>query len=97
MATNKHSKNVRILATKRWKISFQRFTEVRISKFRFNGQVVETVQSTTYQHNGIYHLASYQGQPLTTGSYKPRNAKTEIMNLQNGKWTSGPNYQFHSP
>ena len=57
--------------------------------------MVQTAQSTTYQHRDIYHLASYRGQPLTTGSY-PSNAKTEIMNLATGKWTTGPDYPFHS-
>ena len=58
--------------------------------------MVQTAQSTTYQHNAIYHLASYRGQPLTTGG-QPSNAKTEIMNLATGKWTTGPDYPFHSP
>ena len=64
------------------------------SKFRFNGRVVEQVRSTTYKHNGIYHLASYRGQPLTTGSGS--HAKTEIMDLKSGKWTRGPDYPFKS-
>ena len=65
------------------------------SKFRFNGRVVEQVRSTTYEHNHIYRLASYRGQPLTTGSYAS-HAKTEIMDLKSGKWTSGPDYPFDS-
>ena len=59
--------------------------------------MVQTAQSTTYQHDYIFHLASYRGQPLTTGSWRPSNAKTEIMNLATGKWTTGPDYPFHSP
>ena len=66
------------------------------SKFRFNGRVVEQVRSTTYEHDMIYHLASYRGQPLTTGSSRPGHAKTEIMDLKSGKWTSGPDYPFKS-
>ena len=56
--------------------------------------MVQTAQSTTYQHDDILHLASYRGQPLTTGS--SGHAKTEIMNLATGKWTTGPDYPFHS-
>ena len=56
--------------------------------------MVQTAQSTTYQHESIFHLASYRGQPLTTGS--SGHAKTEIMNLATGKWTTGPDYPFHS-
>ena len=66
-------------------------------KFRFDGTMVQTAQSTTYQHRYIYHLASYRGQPLTTGSCCSSGyTKTEIMNLATGKWTTGPDYPFHS-
>ena len=43
-------------------------------------------------------MASYQGQPLTTGSYGSYDghSKTEIMNVESGKWTSGPDYPFGS-
>ena len=71
------------------------FFNFLILKLRYDGQKVETVQSTTYEHRGINHLASYRGQPLTTGSYDG-NSKTEIMNLQTGKWISAPDYPFHS-
>ena len=47
-------------------------------------------------HNNILHLATYLGQPLTTGSYYPDHAKTEIMSLESGEWESGPDYPFHS-
>ena len=64
-------------------------------KFRFNGKSVEVAKSTTFQHDAIYHLAKYLGKPLTTGSWGS-HAKTEIMNLENGEWESGPDYPFHS-
>ena len=64
-------------------------------KFRFDGQLVQTVQSTSYQHVYIYHLASYRGQPLTTGSRTFNGNKMEIMNLESGEWTTGPDYPFH--
>ena len=64
-------------------------------KFRFNGKSVEVAKSTTYKHREIFHLAKYLGKPLTTGSYDD-HAKTEIMNLENGEWESGPDYPFHS-
>ena len=72
------------------------FFNFLILKLRYDGQKVETVQSTTYEHERIYHLASYRGQPLTTGSRDPYHSKTEIMNLQTGKWISAPDYPFHS-
>ena len=54
-------------------------------------------KSTTFKHDDIYHLAKYLGKPLTTGSWGfPGHAKTEIMNLENGEWESGPDYPFHS-
>jgi len=40
-------------------------------------------------------LATYRGQPLTTGSDYPKHAKTEIMSLDTGEWESGPDYPFH--
>ena len=64
-------------------------------KFRFNGKSVEIAKSTTFKHDLIFHLAKYLGKPLTTGSYGS-HAKTEIMNLENGEWESGPDYPFHS-
>ena len=71
------------------------FFNFLILKLRYDGQKVETVQSTTYGHNMIFHLASYRGQPFTTGSWTG-HSKTEIMNLQTGKWISAPDYPFHS-
>ena len=44
-------------------------------------------------------MANYFGKPFTTGSDDESdhpNAKTEIMNLENGEWQSGPDYPFHS-
>ena len=65
--------------------------------FRFNGRNIEIAKSTTFKHERIYHLAKYLGKPLTTGSdgYLSGHAKTEIMNLENGEWESGPDYPFH--
>ena len=69
-------------------------------KLRFNGKSVEVAKSTTFDHVNIYQLAKYLGKPLTTGSYSflanESHAKTEIMNLENGEWESGPDYPFHS-
>ena len=64
-------------------------------KFRFNGNSVEVANSSTFEHVRIYHLAKYLGKPLTTGSWNS-HAKTEILNLENGEWESGPDYPFHS-
>ena len=63
--------------------------------FRFDGKSVEKAQSTNFEHN-IQQLATYRGQPLTTGSQKPNHAKTEIMSLETAQWESGPDYPFHS-
>ena len=66
------------------------------NKIRFDGMSVEEAMSTTFAHSNILHLATYLGQPLTTGSSNPDHAKTEIMNLESGEWESGPDYPFHS-
>lgn len=68
-------------------------------KFRFDGQVVESANSTIYSHNNIIHMASYLGEPLTTGSWSiikraSNHAKTELMNLQTGEWNTQPDYPF---
>ena len=60
---------------------------------RFDGKSVTSTGYTTFEHSGIYRLAKYLGQPLTTGGH---NAKTEIMRLESGEWKSGPDYPFHS-
>ena len=64
--------------------------------FRFDGKSVTLSGSTTFEHNDIYHLAKYLGQPFTTGSFNPWHAKTEIMRLESGEWKSGPDYPYHS-
>ena len=63
---------------------------------RFDGISVTLSGSTTFEHDSIYHLAKYLGQPFTTGSGDPYHAKTEIMRLESGEWKSGPDYPFDS-
>ena len=55
---------------------------------------VEEAKSTISNHEWIYHLAKYLGQPFTTGS--GYHTKTEIMRLESGEWESGPDYPFDS-
>ena len=74
------------------------FTQVK-NKFRFDGQLVESANSTMYSHSYITHLASYRGQPLVTGNrnsvnYTENHTKTEILNLETGKWRTEANYPF---
>ena len=77
--------------------SFKKLFEFPKIKFRFDGKTVSASGSTAFEHDGIYHLASYLGQPLTVGSGYPRyHAKTEIMNVESGQWKSAPDYPFHS-
>ena len=64
--------------------------------FRFDGKSVQKAKSTTFEHHAITQLATYRGQPLTTGSANPNHAKTEIMSLETGEWKSGPDYPFYS-
>ena len=64
--------------------------------FRFDGKSVQKAKSTTFEHKYIFQLATYRGQPLTTGSYDPNHVKTEIMSLETGEWESGPDYPFYS-
>merc|ERR1712131_444098 len=61
----------------------------------FDGKTVSASGSTAFDHNLIFHLASYLGQPLTVGSHYS-HAKTEIMNVESGQWKSAPDYPFHS-
>ena len=75
--------------------------KIHISKlfhilFRYDGKSVEKAKSTAFEHHYINQLATYRGQPLTTGSWKPNHAKTEIMSLETGEWESGPDYPFYS-
>ena len=62
-------------------------------KIRFDGISVEEAKSSTFRHDGIYHLAKYLGQPFTTGSVW--SAKTEIMR-ESGEWEKRRDYPFHS-
>ena len=71
-------------------------------KYRFNGQMVKSAFSTHHRHHNILHLASYLGQPLTTGSWQAGNlssitshAKTEIMNRETHEWNTVANYPFN--
>ena len=77
--------------------------------FSYDGTTVSASQPTNYLHYKIYHLATYLGQPMTVGSWsnssyllgkysrtRLNHAKTEIMNLKNGQWQSGPDYPFSS-
>ena len=68
-------------------------------KYRFDGKMVELAQSSRYRHVSIIHLASYLGQPLTTGSWSTlyptgRHAKTEMMSLETGEWITEADYPF---
>ena len=57
--------------------------------------MVETAESTVYEHDQINHLASYRGRPMTIGgSYS--SAVTEIMHLETGQWRQGPDFPFVS-
>ena len=64
--------------------SFDQFELMSPDK-KIDGQSVEKAKSTTFEHNYIKQLATYRGQPLTTGSQKPNHAKTEIMSLETGE------------
>ena len=64
-------------------------------QFRFNGESVHEAKSTIFPHKRG-NLANYRGRPFTTGSRYLYHAKTEIMNLDNGEWKSGPDYPFYS-
>ena len=68
--------------------------------YRFDGQKVESVSSTTYAHTNINQLASYLGRPLTTGGWnsgtlRGNHAKTEIMDSENGGWKTEADYPFY--
>ena len=81
--------------------------KIHISKsliiyFRFNGKSVQKAKYTTFNHHRIYQLATYVGQPFTTGSSSHEHggssynhAKTDIMSLETGEWRLRPDYPFY--
>ena len=77
--------------------------DLLIIKNRFDGQMVKSAHSTHHRHHNILHLASYLGQPLTTGSWQDghfslitSHAKTEIMNRETHEWNTVADYPFNS-
>ena len=61
---------------------------------------MESTYSTIYKHENIVHLASYRNQPFTTGHWNPlkqteSHSKTEIMNIETGKWTTKADYPYY--
>ena len=64
--------------------------------FSYDGETVKLGDSTFFEHDYIFHLASYRGQPLVTGD--KYHTKTENMNLETGKWEwmARKDYPFHT-
>lgn len=64
----------------------------------FDGQAVEKAESTSFYHDEIFHLGSFLGQPMTVGSHTGPSSytATEFMDLKTQKWSSGPEYPFHT-
>ena len=78
-----------------------KFSDLLEIKYRFDGEMVKSANSTAYRHKNINQLASYIGQPLTIGSWHPlraigNNAKTELMNLKTGHWNTETDYPYSS-
>ena len=57
----------------------------------FDGTNFEETTSSTYPHKEA-RLATYEGRPFTMGG--EGNSKTEIMNMESGKyeWEEGPDF-----
>ena len=55
-------------------------------------------ESTSFYHDEIFNLGSFQGQPMTVGSATGPSSyiATELMDLESPKWSSGPDYPFHT-
>ena len=55
-------------------------------------------ESTSFYHDEIFNLGSFQGQPITVGSATGPSSyiATEFMDLESKKWLSGPDYPFHT-
>ena len=55
-------------------------------------------ESTLFYHDEIFNLGSFQGQPMTVGSATGPSSyiATELMDLESQKWSSGPEYPFHT-
>ena len=62
----------------------------------YDGESVQLGDATKFEHDFIFHLSSYQGQPLVTGD--KYHTKTEKMNLESGKWEwmYQKDYPFHT-
>ena len=55
-------------------------------------------ESTSFYHDEIFNLGLFQGQPMTVGSATGPSSyiATELMDLESPKWSSGPDYPFHT-
>ena len=66
---------------------------------RFDGETFQRLKLSSYSHHGG-ELAEYRGRALITGCHWlysdncEEGTKTEILDMQKMKWSSGPDYPF---
>ena len=67
--------------------------------FSFDGENYHSVELTKYSHRYTYALGNYKGNALTVGcdrNYADCSFATELLNVNNLKWSSGPDFPFGS-
>ena len=66
--------------------------------FRFDGENFETAGSSKFSHQLTLGMGNYKNKALTTGCGLGRDCAvvTELMDMDNLTWSSGPNYPFTS-
>ena len=64
--------------------------------FRFDGTIVVTIGTSTYNHE-CTALGNYNGKALVTGCWYDDTGcerKTELMEMDTLQWSDGPDYPF---
>ena len=64
----------------------------------FDGENIETIASSTCDHDLTFGLADYRGLALTTGSGQNSSCynRTELYNFTTNIWSDAPNYDLNS-
>ena len=67
--------------------------------FSFDGENYHSVEFSKYSHRYTYALGNYKGNALAVGcdrNYADCSFATELFDINNGKWSSGPDFPFGS-
>lgn len=72
---------------------------------RFDGEEFHPAESTTFSHRSVLGMGNYKNSALTVGCRTSNTntcndtvayIKTEIMNMETGHWSNGPDFPFAS-